>query len=171
MNYCPNCGNQISYADRYCGACGHCLSCDTPDLKAGSVPVRSCTKSKPGAFSFTGRARRVEYWMLLPAVAAFCISAIALGVSWEGQGSEALLAYLGLSAIFGIPLLIWVYAVQVRRCHDLGWSGWILLIELVPYVGWVASLFFFCAFAFVDGQPGPNRFGPDPKGRTVPWNP
>ena len=109
--------------------------------------------------------------MVLPAVAGFCIFAIWLGLAWQGQGSNALVAYLILCAIFGIPLLFWVYAVQVRRCHDLGWSGWILLVELVPYVGWVATMLFFCAFAFVDGQPGPNRFGPDPKGRTVPWNP
>ncbi|MFI7026726.1 DUF805 domain-containing protein [Micromonospora sp. NPDC049900] len=50
-------------------------------------------------------------------------------------------------------------AVSVRRLHDLGRSGWWLLIGLIPIVGWIVLIVFFVQ----DGQPGPNRFGPSPK--------
>jgi len=168
MNYCPNCGARIEIVRRFCGNCGSPLIAVNAPVRPNLVP--SVPYVKPNAFSFAGRSRRSEYWTLILAVAGFCICAVLLGHFWSGQGEEALSVYLLLAAGFGIPLLIWAYAVQVRRCHDLGWSGWFLLIELIPYVGWLAALVFFFAFAFVDGQPGPNRFGPDPKGRPVPWS-
>ena len=63
---------------------------------------------------------------------------------------------LGYLAIF-IPML----AVQVRRFHDQDLSGWFILLGFIPYLGGLIMLVFMC----IDGTPGPNRFGPDPKGR------
>lgn len=70
---------------------------------------------------------------------------------------------------FGIPgILLLVYsvllfipnlAVAVRRLHDQDKSGWWILIGFVPLIGgiWLLVLY------LLDGTPGPNRFGPDPK--------
>jgi hypothetical protein len=50
-------------------------------------------------------------------------------------------------------------AAVVRRLHDTGRSGWWWLITLIPLVGGIWMLVLLC----LDGQTGPNRFGPDPK--------
>jgi uncharacterized membrane protein YhaH (DUF805 family) len=50
-------------------------------------------------------------------------------------------------------------AVGVRRLHDTGRSGWWLLIGLIPLVGAVVLIVFFCT----DSERGPNRWGPSPK--------
>ena len=56
---------------------------------------------------------------------------------------------------FFIPSL----AVQVRRFHDQDKSGWFALFNLIPYVGVLIVLI----LMLIDGTPGDNRFGPDPK--------
>jgi uncharacterized membrane protein YhaH (DUF805 family) len=50
-------------------------------------------------------------------------------------------------------------ALGVRRLHDIGYSGWWLLIGFVPFVGGILLL----VFALMDSQPGTNRYGPNPK--------
>ena len=63
--------------------------------------------------------------------------------------------------VCAIPLAIWGLSVQARRCHDIGQSAWILLLQ-IPFIG---SLILYLLLGFKDGTPGPNQFGPDPKGR------
>ncbi|MCH7629961.1 MAG: DUF805 domain-containing protein, partial [Proteobacteria bacterium] len=50
-------------------------------------------------------------------------------------------------------------AVSVRRLHDQDRSGWMLLLMLIPFLGWFALLVLMC----LEGTRGPNRFGADPK--------
>ena len=51
-------------------------------------------------------------------------------------------------------------AVEVRRFHDQDRSGWFALLNLIPYIGPLIVLGMMC----IDGTPGENRFGPNPKG-------
>jgi uncharacterized membrane protein YhaH (DUF805 family) len=62
---------------------------------------------------------------------------------------------LSWMSLMGLPGL----AVSVRRLHDLGKSGWMSLIALIPIVGAVWML----VLMVTEGQTGENRFGPDPK--------
>jgi uncharacterized membrane protein YhaH (DUF805 family) len=48
--------------------------------------------------------------------------------------------------------------ISIRRAHDLDLPGWLALVEYLPYVGVIATLFLLCK----KGTTGPNRFGPDP---------
>ena len=50
-------------------------------------------------------------------------------------------------------------AVIVRRLHDLGRSGWFILLLFIPVVNIVLWLFLVC----VPGEPGANVCGLDPK--------
>ena len=50
-------------------------------------------------------------------------------------------------------------AVEIRRLHDVGKSGWMILIALIPFVGAIWLLVLFC----LDSQPGENQYGPNPK--------
>ena len=65
------------------------------------------------------------------------------------------------TAIVVLCLLIPAISVGVRRLHDTNRSGWWFLLGLVPFANFVLLAFF-----FLDGTPGQNRFGTDPKGRA-----
>jgi len=67
----------------------------------------------------------------------------------------------GVFGLVMLGLLIPSIAVTFRRLHDTNRSAWWLLIGLVPFLGALVLLVFY----FLDGTPGPNKFGPDPKGR------
>ena len=98
-------------------------------------------------FSFSGRARRTEYWIKYFVVSILGYVLEALSEAADGIGSAILIIVLSV-------LMIWVgLAVGARRCHDLGHNGfW----QLIPFYGiWMA---------FVNGQPGPNEYGDNPKG-------
>lgn len=99
---------------------------------------------------FDGRARRTEYWMYT----LFCII-----FSIVANIIDAIIGYPIFSFLFGLAVLIPSLAVGVRRLHDTDKSGWWMLIALVPFIGAIVLLVFFC----MEGTRGPNRFGPDPK--------
>ncbi|HEX8209800.1 MAG TPA: DUF805 domain-containing protein [Longimicrobium sp.] len=50
-------------------------------------------------------------------------------------------------------------SVTVRRLHDTGKSGWWMLINLIPLIGFIV----FLVFMFQDSQMGDNEYGPNPK--------
>ena len=106
---------------------------------------------------FNGRARRSEYWyfVLFNLVISFVIG-FTFGVIAGLLDMPALanLAYLWSLAMF-IPGL----AVSVRRLHDIGRSGWCLLLSLIPLVGAIILIIWYCT----DSQPGANQYGSNPK--------
>lgn len=111
---------------------------------------------------FKGRSRRKEYWSFM----LFQIAVYALAVTPEfmlesepdDELSIATSVLLGGAMLFfAIPTL----AVQVRRMHDRGRSGWWLLITFWPYVGW----FWLFVYMVWPGTHGPNEYGPDPRVR------
>lgn len=101
---------------------------------------------------FNGRAHRTEYWMF---VLFYVLIYIGLAVIEGVLGGPGI-----LTLIFGLGLLVPSIAVTARRLHDTGRSGWWILISLVPLVGWIVLL----VFMVLDGTPGDNVFGPNPKG-------
>lgn len=107
--------------------------------------------------TFSGRARRKEYWMfsLFNVIFAFVCGFLdgLLGfISYEtGLG---ILGSLYILATF-LPSL----AVLVRRLHDTDRSGWWVLIGIIPLIGPIVLLVFAC----LDSKVGENRFGPNPK--------
>jgi len=50
-------------------------------------------------------------------------------------------------------------AVTIRRLHDSGLSGWLMLINLIPFVGGFIVL----VLLLRDSTPGSNEYGPSPK--------
>ncbi len=108
-------------------------------------------------FSFSGRARRKEYWFFLLFV---IVIVFVLGLLDSIIGTYSKETELGLfSGIFMLGILIQSIAVGVRRLHDTGRSGWWLLINFVPLVGWIILL----VLMLLAGQQGTNEYGPDPR--------
>ena len=65
----------------------------------------------------------------------------------------------GVGLLFLLAIFIPSLAVQVRRFHDQGRSGWFVLLNFIPFIGTLIVLVFMC----LDGTDGPNEYGPDPK--------
>lgn len=108
--------------------------------------------------NFNGRARRSEYWFFV--LFTMCVSIILGIISAIFSGSEAMSTILSvITGIFSLAILVPQLAVGVRRLHDVGKSGWYFLFGLIPLVGSILLLVWFCT----DSQPGDNKFGPNPK--------
>jgi uncharacterized membrane protein YhaH (DUF805 family) len=106
---------------------------------------------------FSGRARRMEYWMF--ALFNVLIS-VGLGIIDGITGFTVDPGVGVLGAIYALAMIIPSIAVGVRRLHDTDRSGWWCLIGLVPFIGAIVLLI----FLVLDSTPGTNRFGPNPKG-------
>ncbi|MCM3702821.1 DUF805 domain-containing protein [Paenibacillus macerans] len=102
---------------------------------------------------FQGRARRKEFWMfaLFNYIAVFVLVLVG---SFIHSSVGMILGYIYMLAVL-LPSL----AVGVRRLHDIGKSGWMILLGLIPFVGPIIILVFNC----LDSEPGDNQYGPNPK--------
>ena len=78
----------------------------------------------------------------------------------QGEMDTYLMPVVYLAGLYSLAVIIPGVAVAIRRLHDTDRSGWTLLWGLVPLVGGFILLYFYVS----DGDQGPNRFGPDPKG-------
>lgn len=105
---------------------------------------------------FEGRATRSEYWYF---VLFNLLISIAIGIV-EGalfKGSAL------LGNLYSLALLVPSLAVGARRLHDIGKSGWWMLIALIPIVGWIMLIVWYAT----DTQLASNEYGPNPKEATV----
>lgn len=115
----------------------------------------TAVKTRLGKYvTFAGRARRAEYWWFV--LFEILANAVAAVIDQGGTNGAA-------EGVVGLVLLLPGLAVAVRRLHDLGRSGWWLLISLVPLIGVLVLLVWDCR----RGTPGPNRHGPDPLSGAV----
>lgn len=106
---------------------------------------------------FSGRARRKEYWMfvLFNVIFAFTLGLIdGLMGAYDSQTS-----YGVLGGLYTLAVLIPSLAVTVRRLHDVGKSGWMYFIILIPFIGAIWLL----VLMLTDGNSGVNEYGPNPK--------
>lgn len=110
---------------------------------------------------FEGRSSRKEFWMflLMTNLLAGALMIVAAGDSDPimGMGSLAKTMF-GLLAILILGAIIPFIAAEVRRFHDQDRSGWLALLNLIPYVG----AFIVLVFMAFPGTKGDNKYGPDP---------
>ena len=118
-------------------------------------------------FSFQGRTRRLHYWLAAIAVSVVfgVIISVLRPMSGMAQGTPNPI-FMGLIVILYIADLYISVALGAKRCHDRDKSAWwLLLFYFVPILGWIWG---FIELGILDGTPGPNRFGPSPKGLGEP---
>ncbi len=143
--------------------------------------------------SFTGRIGRMAYWfglIVLIAISPFSIGAV-LSADPFGEAIRVIkefgMAGLGWTAV----LLLGLAALNTKRLHDLGKSGWLGLLFYVPaglsaatlFTGWVppqlddaiwwtrllagwmgaAGIWFLVRLGLYSGTNGPNKYGDDPR--------
>lgn len=110
-------------------------------------------------FDFQGRAGRSEYWLFFLCVFLQAVIAMVIDRLVFGRGGSGPLDLYGPAYILVVVAnLIPGLSVGFRRLHDTNRSAWWLLISLIPFIGSIVLLVFYC----LPGTPGPNRFGPQP---------
>ena len=132
-------------------------------------------------YTFSGRARRPEYWwfVLFLVVGSLLLSAIDAVIFGEDR-------LLGLDGLFALLTFLPQIAVAWRRMHDTGRPGWFNLLPFTPlalvlpflFIGrslldpadatvlFLFSMFFSAIVVLIwlamPSQSGENRFGPEP---------
>lgn len=177
---CPYCGSELAENAKFCGNCGAPAPKEAPEFSqpapqyqsyqqnnyqtyqqsnyqtyqqpAYDVPVKQIGLWEAVGLYFThyadfsGRSTRAEYWwivlfnMIINAVAAF----LPDGLSW-------------IMGLYSLATLVPGIAVAVRRLHDIGKSGWYYLFGLIPLVGWIFLIVWFCRESEGDNQYGPRK--------------
>lgn len=115
--------------------------------------------------NFSGRARRKEYWMFV----LFNILAAFLALYLDNffdlprvTNQDAVIPYNvygPLYTCYAVAAFIPGLAVTVRRLHDTGNSGAMILISLIPVIGAIWLL----VLLLTDSKYGPNKYGENPK--------
>jgi uncharacterized membrane protein YhaH (DUF805 family) len=106
---------------------------------------------------FSGRAQRAEYWFFSLFYVLFFIALTIVDGIVGLFSAEIGMGLLG--GLFILAMIIPSIAVSIRRLHDTSRSGWWILISLVPLIGAIILLVFYC----LDSTPGTNAYGPNPK--------
>jgi uncharacterized membrane protein YhaH (DUF805 family) len=109
--------------------------------------VRTCLTKYA---DFNGRAARPEFWWF---VLAQVVVSLILNMIFPIIGG-----------LFSLAVLLPSLAAGSRRLHDIGKSGWLQLLGLIPLIGW-ALLIYWCA---QPGEPAANQYGPPPADTPLP---
>ncbi len=99
--------------------------------------------------NFSGRSSRSEYWWF---ILFNIIVGAAIGIVFSGTFAEI------LSGLETLAFLLPSIGLGVRRLHDIGKSGWWLLLCFIPLIGQIILIIWFCQ----ESQPFDNQYGPVP---------
>jgi len=89
---------------------------------------------------FQGEATRKQFWLFV--LFNFIISTVLTILGVVGGDTIGDL-FSALNILFSLAIFIPGLAIAVRRLHDIGRSGWWLLISLVPFIGGIVLLVFY----------------------------
>lgn len=113
---------------------------------------------------FRGRARRREYWMFVLFNLLFYILGWSLVITgiYAGLPIFTVIMFV-LLGLYSLLMLIPNLAVVVRRLHDVGQSGFMVFIVLIPLIG----ILWFIILLLTDSQPNENEWGRNPKEKEI----
>lgn len=162
--YCRSCGRKMSSTEAECPSCGapwgsgtsHCQECGAQTevsaclcarcgcelatiLKDGTRPVSTFREAVKRCFKryfkFSGRANRVEFlmWMLFVLIAT---------------------AFIFVGWLMLPVVIIPSFSVAARRLHDVGKSGWWVILGLIPPI-----TFYVIYLLLSRGDRDDNRYG------------
>ncbi len=180
-------GEALKNASRTAGAvcCGYELEPD--DIFCPSCGAR-VVEATTDWWMFSGRATRKEYWNKILKIFLINIGfLVCLGIfvvcGGDPDDSETIII-----GVMGFISNIALLPVSVRRLHDLGDSGWLLVVSpcflilgvvltSIPmwFLLWCSLVAYFASFSFSlklsmlmgfkRGTSGPNKYGLDPRSK------
>ena len=121
---------------------------DVREDDAGVQPVK--------LFSLNGRLGRFRFmaytfYAYLLYLIAMLVGGFIIGFMRLTGAPDVLDTVAGLALI---PCFIFCMLIGIQRSHDMDWTGWAVLLTLIPFVGLI--------WVFKAGTPEPNRFGAPP---------
>jgi uncharacterized membrane protein YhaH (DUF805 family) len=105
--------------------------------------VKTCFKKYA---DFSGRAARPEFWWF--ALFQFVVMFVLGLVSPRLEG------------LAGLAMLLPGLAVGARRLHDIDKTAWLMLLWLIPLLGWILLIY----WAAQPGDTSANKYGEPPVG-------
>lgn len=149
----------------------------------GAAPWRASGSREAGVCSLEGRIGRAPYWrrtlapllaLVLLSMLTYLIPGYSPAPAAQAPPNHGFLVDVALDCVGVFPVslgmlaavllpaaLAWAaIAAGVKRCHDLGYSGWLALLEFIPYLGLIAVLWLGCAPGME--QPPPQAPPPAP---------
>jgi uncharacterized membrane protein YhaH (DUF805 family) len=120
------------------------------DLGGAIQPVRN--------WSTQGRIGRLRYLAHnTAAYAVFLIISFVIGFVFAAIGLREV-STLAIGAV-GIAYFVFIIFKLIQRSHDMGWSGWTVLLAIIPLVNLI--------WIFKAGTPGGNEYGAPPPPNTL----
>jgi uncharacterized membrane protein YhaH (DUF805 family) len=109
--------------------------------------------------TFGGRASRSEYWywVLFTIIGSIVTATLDYAMFSDNDFASP------LNSIFGLVCFLPGFAVGVRRLHDIGKTGWWVLIALT-----IIGIIVLIVWACQKSDTGPNAYGPEPTGVATP---
>lgn len=168
MITCPVCAEQVEEGATVCPYCHEPLTSEVQKEENRPMPHRVVEEQesadefswKESSFlshyftevvtrhyaDFKGVATRKQYWLytLFYSIILVALSCIDLLLGIDFKLFEESFGYGWLFALASLALCVPSLAIAVRRLHDIGKSGWWLLIALVPIVGVIWLLCLLC---------------------------
>lgn len=126
---------------------------------AAPVSFLDAAKGLITKWSFRGRASRSEYWY---AFLSLSLLNIILHIVAEVVGGDAVVgvgALVSVSSLVQFSLGIKLLLIAIRRYHDIGRSGWWILLQAVLIIGSVIAVFLEAlsqSFTSADAPPLPG---------------
>lgn len=130
--FCSNCGAQST--GKFCSNCG--VDQQAESVKVPSSQIHKGTTDNKKLFDyyqsvlqkyaiFEGRTNRKEFWMFFLAnvIISFCVGVL-----------DGILGLGFLSTFYVIAVTLPNLSVAIRRCHDVGKSGWYCMIPIYNIV-------------------------------------
>lgn len=102
---------------------------------------------------FKTRSTRSQYWWFTLWSVIFSVITAIIDVSL-GMGDSGPVGLLA-SLVFFLPSI----AIAIRRLHDIGRTGWWMLLVFIPLIGWIVLIVFYCT----KSEASPNKWGPEPQ--------
>ena len=123
---------------------------------ANMMPFMSAMKSGfKNSFSLSGRASRSEYWFWVLGGVIFQMTMVIGSIVLAVMEVPVLPGLMILAPILLVPGSI---TLVVRRLHDVGMSGWMWFVALVPVIGAIYLIYLFVQ----EGDFGENTYGAVP---------
>ncbi len=150
--YCENCGKNISKESQFCRFCGKEAKGSEAEIKKNDISKNSYLNR----LFRTGRLNRRNFiigmlltftlWIIFLMIIGYVMRYIGIyndqSANWVLYGTYIVVIFYWLS-------------IEIRRLHDLGYSGWYFLANFIPIAGLVLYINLF----FVSGKKESNKYG------------
>src|SRR5262245_44590237 len=100
--------------------------------------------------NFSDRATRLEYWYFVVFLSIVGIVTAVIDIGFLGATDIG-----PTNALFSLATFLPCLAVSIRRLHDIGRTGWWVLLAFLPIIGFIILIVWWCQ----RGEPGPNAYG------------